>query len=512
MNTVSTKIEPALFNQFANLNFKPHQALAEYIDNAIQSYLNNKNNPNFKTSDYKFEVSIDFEWDEAKDRKTYAKKIVITDNAGGITANKFQSAFITAHRPEDNTGLNEYGMGMKTASCWFSRCWSLRTKAYGERIVRSATFDVDKIISESIEEIDVIEEEDKNHSRPYTIVTLEKLVEKNNITKAKLPKIKRSLESVYRQMLRTGEITIKLDHEPLYFNDYTVMNKPYFKDYLGEDIEWTTNVNSCFGKKQISGFIGLLASESSTNNGIVLIRRGRVVVGEEEGNHLYIKSLMGSKGMPQDKRVFGELEVKGFNVTFNKNGLAEDEDLEMLINTIAKEQLMVNGYNMLTQAKNFVKRDYLAALAKANKTTTSSEGRNISNVSNTEVKSGNTVKSEFNTSHKTTNPNQPVPTELKDGHILTSKTFNYDGHQYFMELRIDQNISDMLNIGNPNENLKIITRFNNKRCPLENPDRVPKEVAKMLCSLAISTFIAKQRGGKIQELLDFFNKYIEQYD
>lgn len=510
MNTVSTKIEPALFNQFANLNFKPHQALAEYIDNAIQSYLNNKNNPNFNTKEYKFEVSIDFEWDEPKDRKTYAKKITITDNAGGITANKFQSAFITAHKPDDNTGLNEYGMGMKTASCWFSRCWSLKTKAYGERIVRSATFDVDRIISESIEQIDVIEEEDKNYSRPYTIVTLEKLVEKNNITKARLPKIKRALESVYRQMLRTGEITIKLDGDLLCFNDYAVMNMPYYKDYLGENIKWTTNVNYSFGKKQISGFIGLLASESTDNNGIVLIRRGRVVVGEEDGNHLYIKSLMGSKGSHQDKRVFGELEVKGFNATFNKNGLAEDEDLEMLIDAIAKEHLIVNGYNMLTQAKKYVKKDYLAAVA--NKTTTSNEGANVSNNSNPEVLSANTEKTEFNTSSKTIIINQPVSTELKDGHILTSKTFNYDGLQYFMELKIDQNISDMLNIGNPNDKLKIITRFNNKRCPLEDPNRVPKEVAKMLCSLAISSFITKQKGGKAQDLLDFFNKYIEQYD
>lgn len=34
---VSTKIESAILNRFADLNFKPAQALAEFIDNAIQS-------------------------------------------------------------------------------------------------------------------------------------------------------------------------------------------------------------------------------------------------------------------------------------------------------------------------------------------------------------------------------------------------------------------------------------------------------------------------------------------
>lgn len=525
MRTVSTKIEPALFNQFANLNFKPHQALAEYVDNAIQSYLDHKNNPSFCDHHYKFKVDIDFEWEEAKDRKTYAKTITIKDNAAGISATKFASAFITAHKPDDNTGLNEYGMGMKTASCWFSRCWSLETHPYGERVVRSATFDVDKIIAESVEQIDVVEREDLNYARPYTKVTLTRLVEKNNITKAKLNKIKSSLASIYRRMLRSGELTLTVDGETLFFDSYDVLKKPYYKNYLGEDIEWIKSVSFNFGDKQIKGFIGLLESQSDKNNRLVLIRRGRVVVGEDEGNRLFVQALQGSPGSPRDKRVFGELEVKGFNATFNKNGLAEDEDLEFIIKHIAEEQLLVNGYKMLDQATKFTKRDYEAAKRNAKTSSTSGNssattgtstgtaGTSAGTTGTSTGAGGTSTGTHISRGNAPVVPTvQPVPVELKDGHIITTKSFKHCGVNYLMELRIDQNISDMLLVGIPDGDGKIKALFNNKKCPLENPNKIPKEIGKMLCSLAISSFITKQNNGKAQDLIDFFNKYIEQYD
>ena len=42
--------------------------------------------------------------------------IYIGDNAAGIGVNNYWRAFEPANIPTDNTGLNEYGMGMKTAS------------------------------------------------------------------------------------------------------------------------------------------------------------------------------------------------------------------------------------------------------------------------------------------------------------------------------------------------------------------------------------------------------------
>jgi hypothetical protein len=58
-------------------------------------------------------------------------EITVTDNAAGISAADFPRAFRAAQVPADRSGLSEFGMGMKSAACWFCENWSVRTKALG---------------------------------------------------------------------------------------------------------------------------------------------------------------------------------------------------------------------------------------------------------------------------------------------------------------------------------------------------------------------------------------------
>ena len=71
--------------------------------------------------------------------------IYIGDNAAGIGVNNYWRAFEPANIPTDNTGLNEYGMGMKTAGIWLSDYWDVTTTALGETAVRKMVFDANKI-------------------------------------------------------------------------------------------------------------------------------------------------------------------------------------------------------------------------------------------------------------------------------------------------------------------------------------------------------------------------------
>ena len=43
----------------------------------------------------------------------------------------------TAEIPDDTSGLNEFGMGMKTASSWLANKWTVTTSAFGENYQRS---------------------------------------------------------------------------------------------------------------------------------------------------------------------------------------------------------------------------------------------------------------------------------------------------------------------------------------------------------------------------------------
>ncbi|TJW45521.1 MAG: ATP-binding protein, partial [Mesorhizobium sp.] len=94
-----------------HLNYKPWFALAEFVDNAVQSYLVNRaqleslHGPGFKLC-----VRIDVE-------PTAPTRLTVRDNAAGIARADFPRAFRPAAIPPDRSGLSEFGMGMKSAAC-----------------------------------------------------------------------------------------------------------------------------------------------------------------------------------------------------------------------------------------------------------------------------------------------------------------------------------------------------------------------------------------------------------
>src|SRR6185369_6594904 len=124
-----------------------------------------------------------------------AQRIVIRDNAGGIERERFPRAFRPAEVPSDASGLSEFGMGMKSAAAWFAPRWSVRTKALGEPVERTVRFDIDKIVKDTIEELEV-------HSRQvpkgqhYTEIVLDEV---RRMPQAKtISKIRDHLSSIYR--------------------------------------------------------------------------------------------------------------------------------------------------------------------------------------------------------------------------------------------------------------------------------------------------------------------------
>ena len=81
--------------------------------------------------------------------------IRITDNAGGIAFDDFLRAFQPANVPPDASGLNEFGMGMKSASIWFSNKWQVRSTAIDENIERTVRFDLETVQDKEESGLDV---------------------------------------------------------------------------------------------------------------------------------------------------------------------------------------------------------------------------------------------------------------------------------------------------------------------------------------------------------------------
>ena len=350
MPSVSIAIQPEIFERFSDLNFKPSQALAEFVDNAIQSYLDFKNNITFNTSDYKLVIDIDIEWSESQNNRTFAKSIMIRDNAAGMALDKFESAFETGKRPAFNNGLNEYGMGMKTAAYWLSQKWSIISKSFSEDKERTVSFDVDDIVKNSRTTLD-FQEKHISGSQSYTIIRLEKLHQKNNFTKRMLASIIQDLASIYRAFLRRGEIQINVNQEALTFKDPEILKAPYYSDPEGKPLEWKVQIYKDLFKRQIKGFIGILSEMSEKRSGLVIMRRGRVIVGESSDHLYHPEILFGSyKNGFVYKRLYGEIEIEGFSASFNKNGFSNLEEFETMLKLL-KSTLRVEGYDLIKQAK-----------------------------------------------------------------------------------------------------------------------------------------------------------------
>src|SRR5262249_8345627 len=150
-----------MYAAFARLNYKPWFALAEFVDNSIQSFLRHREA--LAAAGHVGPLTIDVNIDD--------NEIVVTDRAGGIAWQDFPRAFSAAAPPDDPSGLSEFGLGMKAAACWFSRKWSVRTSALGEDVERSVSFDIPRISRDGQEKLPV-EHRASRESDHFTVITM----------------------------------------------------------------------------------------------------------------------------------------------------------------------------------------------------------------------------------------------------------------------------------------------------------------------------------------------------
>lgn len=340
-NKVSIATKPLVYSAFRHINNKVWCALGEYVDNSIQSFDDNRKILSKINPDGKLKVDIMISED----------KIVITDNAFGIPENKYEKAFELANLPLDNSGLNEFGMGMKVSSIWLSNVWEVETKAYGENLRKIMKFDVNEVV-EKQETLLPITEKLAPANEHYTKITLTEL-SPNAPKKGQMHTIKKHLESIYSMYILKGILILTINGEVLKYTPLEVLNAPYYKEKDGKPIKWKFPIKFVAGKYSVNGYIGLLNKMStSVDNGFLLFRRGRVI-GTSYDDRYRPEILCGQVGSPLYKRLFGELHLEGFSVSFTKNSFQEDDDLEAFIEMLKDKLDKDLSYNIFAQGQHY---------------------------------------------------------------------------------------------------------------------------------------------------------------
>jgi hypothetical protein len=341
--TVNIRPGVSILSVLRHLNYKPWFAMAEFVDNSIQSFFQYRDElETVEGKSYKLRVVIELDGSGEGD-----STITIRDNAAGIHEANYARAFRPAEIPPERTGLAEFGMGMKSAACWFAPRWTVRTSALGEPIERTVAFDIEKIVQDELEELRV-KTESTHRNAHFTEIVLSQL--HKPLQGRTIGKIKEHLAGIYRVFIRDGTLELVFDKETLSYSEPKVLFAPYFKAPADGPKSWRKELDFDFGLGlRARGFAALRETGNIATAGFALFRRNRLIQGSADEGYRP-KEIFGSSNKFTYQRLFGELHLEGFDVSHTKDGFRWDENEETFLEFL-KAELNADPLPLLEQAE-----------------------------------------------------------------------------------------------------------------------------------------------------------------
>lgn len=341
--TVSIKPGVSVLAVLRHLNYKPWYALAEFVDNSVESFLRHRDSlVSLHGEDVTLSVTIEIDM-------TPPARISIRDNAAGIFGSEYGRAFRPAAVPPDRSGLAEFGMGMKSAACWFAPRWHVRTSALGEPVCRTVHFDIENIVNDDIEEL-TLHERSEDPGKHYTEVVLEDVF--HVPIGRTVGKLKDHLTDIYRDFVRRGVMDLRFNEQLLTYEEPPILNAPYFQHQEGPRHTWRKDIAFDFGDGlSVQGFAALRQTGNTSRAGFALFRRGRVIQGSAEDGYRPA-TIFGASNSFRYQRLFGELHLHGFDVSHTKDGFRWDDNEQPFLELL-RDHLDGGDLPLLRQAEGY---------------------------------------------------------------------------------------------------------------------------------------------------------------
>lgn len=485
-DTVSIKPTTGYLSILPAINYRAWFALAEFVDNSIQSYINNKSKLKSINPNYKLKIAIYISKSEIR----------VLDNASGISQKDFPRAFRAAARPENTKGLSEFGMGMKTAACWFSPMWTVKTKPLGENEVKTVRFNIAKIVKDEIEELEV-EKTKASPKEHYTEIILEKL--RKAPQGSTIKKMKELLSSMYRSFIQKNEIEIRYNNEKLFYEMPDILTAPYFLDADQKKnnlkkIKWFKKISFKYGaKKRLAyGYAAIRDPASTKLAGFALFRRDRLIqgVGEDEGYRPL--EIFKAPNSFVYQRVIGEIHLDEEEVAHTKDGFQWSLDEEHDFIKKLKEELETKSMPILSQADRFRKDRQSRDLKVQTEVGLDSSIQKLPESLKIleSVKIPNTI-----------NPSEPIA-KPKEQSEKRKKTLHYEGNKWLVEVVISYDKSEtewlrVQEVGKKNKEIKIQIAMGmgfSAQYFGDQPDEI-EGMINIASSIALAEIVSRERGN-----------------
>lgn len=317
-------IGPEIIRSYKRLSYTAWHALAEFIDNAIQSYFNNKESldSDYSLTDQRLTVHISY-------RRSDGGLLRIRDNAMGMSEEELTDALRIGRPPTVRTGLSEFGMGLKTAACWFGNEWTIRTKKLGEDRGQRITFDVERVASgDSDLRHDHFKSRDEEHFTEIEISDLNLQMYGRTIHF-----VKTFLRSMYRTFLESNSLIITFNDDNLSWESPIRENVHIHNGKKCHEL-FEFHIND----KPVHGWLAVFERGSRANAGLTILRRGRVIRGWP--NSWRPQSIYGQLEGSNDlvnQRLVGEINMDQFGVSHTKDDILwENDDRDVLETELAE--------------------------------------------------------------------------------------------------------------------------------------------------------------------------------
>jgi len=323
-NEITLTVGPESIRSYKRLGYQRHYALAELIDNSVSSFLINREALAAVASpDEARPLTVRLAYDKVN------QTLRVTDNAMGMELEELMSAMTIAKPPGANVGRHEYGMGLKTAACWFGNFWTVTTTKLGSAKEYTVTFDVEAVASGATN-LPLTETEVGSESH-YTIVEIGQMHQ--TITGRARTSTISNLQSMFR--LDTREfLGLYWGEERLDYEEKI----PFLKAADGTPYRREFEIH--VAGSTVTGWIGVLEKGGRSIAGLAQVRKGRVVRGQpdawkpagiygatEAANNLVSQRLIGEVHFPDE-----------FPISHTKDRiLFNHDDEEVLVDALGEE-------------------------------------------------------------------------------------------------------------------------------------------------------------------------------
>lgn len=319
------ELGPDILRSYKRLPYTAWHALAEFVDNATQSYFDHRDTLD---TAYAEEGSAGLEVSIIYDREG-SGLIRISDNAMGMDRDELTRALRVGHPPDDPTGRSRYGLGMKMGACWYGNRWTVITKKLGGTEEFRVTVDVEAVASGDAELEETVTP-GLDPSEHYTRIEIRDLNRKPH--GRTLGKIKDFLTNMYRLDVEHGTMRLLWQNAELTWS----MDWVFLKDSQGT--EYRRDFKFEINGKQVWGWVGVLDQGGRAKAGFAMVHSDRMLRTWPDAWHpeaLY-GQLQGSNDLV-NQRLVGEIHLDAFEVSHTKDSIHWAEDEEDQVQDALKE-------------------------------------------------------------------------------------------------------------------------------------------------------------------------------